>query len=326
MSHASTFLFASLYLLLWWRIRDAESTRSWFLLGLTGGFLSICRWQDVLYLSGPFIYDALGGIVFRTRGWWKSRALFGVGVAICWAPQLMEWKAIYGKYLTIPQGGGIFSFPPAHMLQVLFSSQGGWFIWTPLTLFGVIGLFTGLFRAARIYLPWLIVLTLQTAVVGSVPFWHGLDSFGARYMLSNTPLVGLGLMTLFCALGPVARRTLATASVVCCVFTSVFAIQYRFDLVPTGTTLTASELFTDKFRLSAVKQRRAAAAKAKNLLARGDAQSAAEAIATLESVAPLGEDRRVDQTLAAAYRAAGKPELADAAGQRLDRFLESRLF
>src|SRR5580704_420895 len=51
MSHSSTFLFASLFLMIWWRVRDSELSRDWVLLGLVGGFLSICRWQDVLFLG-----------------------------------------------------------------------------------------------------------------------------------------------------------------------------------------------------------------------------------------------------------------------------------
>ena len=172
---------------------------------------------------------------------------------------MLEWKAIYGKYVTIPQGGGIFSFPPPHVMQVLLSSQSGWFIWTPITILGVVGLFLGAIRATRVYLPWVIVLTLQIAVVGSVSFWSGVESFGARYMLSNTPLIGLGLITIFGISAVWVRRSVAVACAVCCVFTSLFAIQFRLNLVPTGTMLTFSELLTDKLRLPQVRQRRAAA-------------------------------------------------------------------
>src|SRR5262249_25674896 len=128
--------------------------------------------------------------------WWQSRLPYAAGILPWWIPQVWQWKMIYGKFLTIPQGGGIFSFPPAHVLQVLFSSQNGWFIWTPITLLGVAGLCAGAVKSSRTYIPWLIVLTLQVAVVGSVWFWSGIESFGARYLASDTPLVALGLMTL----------------------------------------------------------------------------------------------------------------------------------
>ena len=323
MSHSSTFLFASLFLMIWWRVRDSESRKDWVILGLVGGYLSICRWQDVLYLGGPILYDLFGGAWLKRPAWWRSRLLYALGIGVCWIPQLLEWKAIYGKYLTIPQGGGIFSFPPPHVLQVLLSTENGWFIWTPITVLGVAGLVAGATKATRIYLPWIIVLTLQALVIGSVSFWSGLESFGARYMLSNTPLIGLGIITIFGVSAVWVKRSVAVVCALCCVFTSLFAIQFRLDLVPTETPLTFSELVTDKLRLPQVRQRRAAAKQAVELMAKGDPTTA---VRILEDTRSLGEDRNVDMYLAQAYREAGMTAQADAADLRYRKLLESRLF
>lgn len=323
MSHSSTFLFASVFLAVWWRFRESESSRAWVLLGLTGGYLSICRWQDVLYLGGPILYDLFGGGWLKRSAWWRSRLLYALGAGVCWIPQILEWKAIYGKYLTIPQGGGIFSFPPPHVLQVLLSTQNGWFTWTPITLVGVAGLVAGAMKATRIYLPWLIVLTLQAMVIGSIPFWSGLQSFGSRYMLSNTPLIAFGIITIFGISAVWIRRSVAVICALCCIFTSLFAIQFRLDLVPTETPLTFSELVTDKLRLPQVRQRKAAAKQAVELMAKGDSGAA---VRVLEDAQKLGEDRNVDMYLAQAYRAAGMTAQADAADLRYRKLLASRLF
>jgi hypothetical protein len=324
MAHSSTFLFASLFLMKWWPVRESEGRRDWFVLGLVGGFLSICRWQDILYTGGPLLFDLFGGGMAKKRAaWWHSRLLYAAGIGLCWIPQVLEWKAIYGKYITIPQGGGIFSFPPPHILQVLFSSQGGWFIWTPVTLLGVTGLFLGAYKVPRIYLPWIIVLSMQLFVVGSVSFWHGVESFGARYMLSNSPLVGLGIITFFGASTVWVRRTLSAACAVFCVFTVLFAIQFRLDLVPRETSLTFSELVTDKLNLFNVRQRKMAIRQARQLLNDGRPEPAAQ---VLERALPLGEDRDVDALLETAYRAANNTERANEAVARYQRFLQSKLF
>jgi len=323
MSHSSTFLFASLFLAIWWRVRDSESPRDWVLLGLVGGYLSICRWQDALYLGGPILYDLFGGRWLKRPAWWRSRLVYALGIGLCWVPQLIEFKAIYGKYLLIPQGGGIFSFPPPHVLQVLLSTQNGWFTWTPIAVLGVVGLVVGATKATRIYLPWIIVLTLQALVIGSVSFWSGVESFGARYMLSNTPLIGFGIITIYGASTVWIRRGMTVACALCCVFTSLFAIQFRMDLVPTETPLTFSELVTDKLRLPQVRRRRAAAKQAVALMAKGDA---AGAVRILEDARRFGEDRNVDMYLAQAYRAAGMKEQADAADLKYRKLLDSTLF
>jgi len=328
MSHSSTFLFSSLFLLTWWRVRDSDAWRDWLLLGLIGGTLAICRWQDILYIGGPPLYDLLGGdVVKKPLRWWRARVIYVAAMTVCWIPQMLEWKAIFGHYVTNPVGripGAFFKFPPEHILQLLLSSHVGWFIWSPVTVLGVIGLFPGAFKATRIYLPWIVVLALEITVIGSVTTWDGGDSFGARYLLSSTPLVAFGIMTLFALSAVWVRRSLAVACAACCVFTVLFAVQFRMDLVPKGdVTLTFSELFTDKLRLGKVRQRKAAARQAQELLAKGDPEAA---IRILEGTLSFGEDREVDRWLEKAYRAAGRTEQASAVEVKYKKFVESALY
>ncbi len=324
MAHSSTFLFATLFLLCWWRRRDSESPRDWLVLGLIGGFLSICRWQDALHVIGPVLYDLFGGGLLRKRAaWWRSRFLYAAGLGIWWIPQVLQWKAIYGKYLTIPQGGGFFAFPPTHILQLLFSTQSGWFSWTPVVFLGVVGLCLGAFRAPRLYLPWLIVLALQIALIGSIPYWDGLGAFGARYLLSNVPMTAVGLITLYGLSGVLVRRGLSVACLACCGFTLLFAVQFRLDLIPLHTPLTYKEFISDKFDIGAARQRRAAVLTARELINQGNPLAAAE---VLEAARPLGDDRDVELMLERAYRAAGRGAQADEASVRHRLILDSSLF
>ena len=93
MAHSSTFLFATLFLLIWRRIRDSGDNRSWLLLGLTGGMLSICRWQDVLQLGIPLLYDLGGGnFTGEFSRKWKSQLFYAAGVGVWWIPQIFQWK------------------------------------------------------------------------------------------------------------------------------------------------------------------------------------------------------------------------------------------
>ena len=115
MAHAPTFLFASLFLATWWRVRESEELRDWLVLGLVGGFLSICRWQDVLYMGGPLLFDLFGGEAWKRRRWWQSRVFYAAGIGVWWIPQVLQWKAIYGKYITIPQEENIFVSAVPHV-------------------------------------------------------------------------------------------------------------------------------------------------------------------------------------------------------------------
>lgn len=323
LAHISTFLLVSMFLAHWWKIRSSNNPRSWLVLGLIGGLLSICRWQDILYLGGPLIFDLMGPeLRSDLRSWLRSRMLYAIGAGVWWIPQIAEWKIIYGKYLTVPQGDGFLIFPPHFMWQVVMSTRNGWFVWTPLALLGVVGLFYGAVKQARVFVPWIVILGLEVAVVGSMPTWHGFDSFGSRYLLSTAPLAAMGLFTLLCETSTVARRGLFVASLACCVYTMLFALQFRLNLIPSNETLTPTELFTDKLRLPQVRQRKAAVTAARTLMKDGNFDAA---IQTLESVAGLGADRDVLDNLEKAYRAAGRLDAAGAAHLRLEQFLDSRL-
>ncbi len=322
-SHASTFLMASTFLACWLTARRGDNVKWWLFTGLAGGFLSVCRWQDILYLGGILFYElANGNILKKSASWWKSRMALVGGVILCWIPQIAEWKIIYGKYITIPQGPGFLKFPPVSIPLVLLSSRNGWFTWTPLALLGCAGLLIGVLKLPRRLGPWMLVLLLAVSVIGSMPLWHGVDSFSSRYLVSMVPIASLGLCRLVANSGGWTRSALVTTIVLCCAYSALFAIQFRFDLVPTNERLTVGEMVWDKFRLPSVRQRKAALAAGRQAIARGDL---AGAITALEPARRWGEDRQIERELARAYRAMGNSGAASAADATYERLQQSRL-
>ncbi|MBV9084655.1 MAG: hypothetical protein JOZ62_18420 [Acidobacteriaceae bacterium] len=245
MSHASTFLASSAFVLCWLRVRESGRAQDWLLLGVVGGLLSICRWQDAIFLLAPPAADLI-----RYGDWthWRKWAVYAAPVPVWWIPQFLEWKAIYGKYLLIPEGPGFLQFPPRYILKVLFSTNHGWFLWTPVTLLGVCGLIYAAVRISREYIVWLLVIALEVAVIGSMPTnWNCNDSFSIRSLTSCVPLVAIGLAFLLRV--PAITKPLVAAIVVCAVFSTLFAIQFRLDLIPRQSELSWSQVFTDKLVL-----------------------------------------------------------------------------
>jgi hypothetical protein len=247
MSHAATFMMASAFMLVWWRVKDSSSPGEWVLLGLCGGLLSICRWQDISYLGIPVLFELSRR---RTLISWRKWFLYGGAAAVCLIPQIAQWKVIYDRFFTIPQGSYFLQLPPHYMHLVLFSTNHGWFIWTPITALGVFGLFYGARKDIAFYWPCLLVIGLEVAVMGSMPTnWHNNESFGIRSLTSCVPLIGLGLATLMRDLTPGFKAAVAGLIAACAVYTILFAVQYRLDLVPKIGPLTASELLWDKLSL-----------------------------------------------------------------------------
>jgi hypothetical protein len=250
--------------------------------------------------------------------------VYAAAAALCWVPQLLEWKYIFGSFFVIPQGRDFFVFPPPFVAQVLFSSQNGWFFWTPLTLLGSAGLLFGAWKMPRLFLPWIVVIALEVALVGSLPTtWHGADSFGSRYLVSCVPLIAFGVAAILYTSGRLMRGIVVVAVAACCLFTSLFAVQFRLDLIPRMERLTAAECFTDKFRLREVRRQKLAVQRAADLLRQGSPDAA---VATLENAAAYGEDRDVLLALSAAYQASGREADAHKAAGRWSALMQSRLW
>jgi hypothetical protein len=111
---------------------------------------------------------------------------FLVGVVIGFLPQIIAWQALYGNPLAFPylgRGEG-FSFP--HILGVLFTPQNGLFLWTPVTLLGLIGLFW--FR--KLYA---IIFLGQLLIVSSWSTWWQGASYSGRMFVGMLPLLAFGI-------------------------------------------------------------------------------------------------------------------------------------
>ena len=325
MSHASTFLFASLLMACWWRVRERTDVGGWALLGLFGGLLSICRWQEMFYVGAPFLFDLTDRRLWsRFLPWLRSRAAYLGVVGLCWVPQLLEWKAIYGKFFTNAYSGLLTFGPPSYAL-FLTSSHNGWFLWTPLALVGVCGLVYALVKAGRVFLPCLVVIALQVTLIASVQvFWHGADAFGSRYMTSSAPLVALGLVAILCAANRLLLRVTIALVTVCCLFTTLFAVQYRLLLIPRNERLTAAECFTDKLRILQVRRRKAAVQQARDYLQQGSVDAAIRALEQAKD--RYGTDRDVWDVIRVAYWAAGRTPEAENADRQWQRVMQSRLW
>lgn len=332
MTHVSAFMATALFLWRWGAARGGDRPGAWLGVGLAAGLMIICRWQTALFLVVPLLDEAWDlvlsrGAAWRERpgAWWEARLLGAAGLLLVVTPQLLEWKAIYGGYLLVPQGEGFLGSLPRHFFAVLFSSLRGWFVWTPLTLLGVAGLVWASWCWPRLGLPLLLAVICQVSLVGSLAnAWRQPHSFGARMLTEALPFVAAGLVVLLGGLATWPRRAVWALVGLCAAFSLTFAVQYRLDLVPKNDRLTFQELLTDKLLLPRAISRGRAATAAQADLAAGRAEAA---LARLRAaLAQGGPDRRLLELLAQAESALGHHQAAAEAQARLAALLERRLY
>lgn len=189
MSHALAMASVTAFLL--YSHEGLRGTRQFAVMGALGGLVALIRWQNVLYLPVA--------LVTSYAAHRRPRALEllagGAAFALAFAPQLFYWRALYGSFFLVPQGGGYLDWSSPEIEGLLFSSRHGLFAWAPVLYLGVAGL-AGFLRRAPAF-GWALVVSALAAlyVNASVHDWWGGASFGARRFDGALPLLALGLAT-----------------------------------------------------------------------------------------------------------------------------------
>lgn len=193
MPHAYNLALVSIFLyhtILWHENHNWKNT---IIIGFVIGLITLIRPVNFLIILFFLLYN-----VKRTKDLKlqvdkflnhkaKLTAVAMIGLFVI-SPQLIYWKIQTGSFLYNSYSGEQFFFLKPHILDGLFSYRKGWFLYTPLMLFAVIGLFlkhnnrpasTGIF----------ILVTYITFSWWN--WWYG-GGFGCRPLIDFYPLFALG--------------------------------------------------------------------------------------------------------------------------------------
>lgn len=189
-SHTFSAFAVSAFLFTWWRWRDERSPAGWFALGVLGGLMGLVRFED-----GPLLLIAF---LDRPRRAWHLLPFVG-GVVAGFSPQLLVDSYFWGGWLPQRPAGQALEPFPGHYLQVLFSSQHGVFVWSPIVLLAAAGY--AFVRERRLQLAFAAAFLIELVIIGATPDWHADFSFGQRRLVALTPFIAIGLAALAARLG-----------------------------------------------------------------------------------------------------------------------------
>jgi hypothetical protein len=245
-SHSASLLTAALFVFLWLRSVGRHDVSRFAVLGAVAGLAMLVRWQAVTLLVLP-VLELLASPARRSFAWSERIArasVLGALAALAFVPQLLAWNAIYGHYVVVPQGPDFMQWTSPALVDVLFSSRHGLFLWTPALVLAAVGLPLLWRRDRTLCAGAILVCVLSWYVNAAARDWWAGEAFGARRFVGETVFFAFGFAAFGSAL---ARRTAASwlraGALALIVYNGLFLLQYQLfmrgyrELSPYPTTV-----------------------------------------------------------------------------------------
>lgn len=171
-------------------------------LGLAIGLIGIVRPPDITLALIPMFwsYKKYGGIYEKVKYFyyhqkWKVIVVFSITLFLL-SIQFFFWKITTGHFIVNSYGdnsGEGFDWLQPYTLDVLFSFRKGWFIYTPIMILSVIGLFIWRKKNPTNGIVIILVFLLFLYIISSWTTWWYATSFSQRALIDIYPLLIIGL-------------------------------------------------------------------------------------------------------------------------------------
>jgi hypothetical protein len=200
-SHAQSAFAVALFLWYWHRTRQNRTPSQWMVMGLIAALMCQVYFANaVLLLILPLEAFSIFHAAWRAGDrpammrLLRFHCVFAITAAIAFTPQLIVRKIIFGGPFALGlYGSRPWNWFSPHFLDVLFSSNRGAFLWTPILIPSVIGLVFLWRRFPAVGGKILVATAAFYFLISANPWWDGVESFGIRFFVSLTPIFILGL-------------------------------------------------------------------------------------------------------------------------------------
>jgi hypothetical protein len=193
-AHATMVFLSALFLYLWISPGDKPNLWRYLGLGVVGGWLMATAGYNVVFILLPGV-NLLTQFFQNRRASLKGGLVLGTGWILGFSPQWTTNWFLFTNPLYSPYSGQLFWAEP-YLLETWFSPFHGLFIYSPVLLLAIPGIFIWAYRfragAIALGLAW---LALSYLVSINIAWWAG-TSFGNRYFLTLSPFFVLMLAAL----------------------------------------------------------------------------------------------------------------------------------
>lgn len=201
-SHNLEFFLFSLLLLLTIKFHQEISLKNGVLIGVVLGFIGLVRPPDLILALIPIAWNSaeFGGFRFKLKSFYSNQRKILIvtflSFLLTFSPQFIYWKFISGSFIINSYannlGEGFDWFTP-YTLEVLFSFKKGWFLYTPLMIFAVLGFYYWIKKSVANGFVSLFTFLIFLYVVSCWTTWWYAESYSQRAMIDIYPLLTIAL-------------------------------------------------------------------------------------------------------------------------------------
>jgi hypothetical protein len=214
-SHAHSVFAVALFLWYWDRTRGSRTFLQWILLGLISGLMLDVYFANGVFLILPLIESLVDyGDAWKTQEFREAASLFAANfcflltVILCFVPTLITRRIIFGGFFRFSSyQHAAWDWTAPHWYSILFSSEHGILLWTPILALAIIGL-VFVPRRAKVLTSYLSAgAAAFFYLISCYPDWAGISAFGNRFFISVTPIFIFGLALLLQRFGGFFRSS-----------------------------------------------------------------------------------------------------------------------
>jgi hypothetical protein len=188
------------------------------------------------------------------RRLWATNLLYCLATVFTFLPTLITRQIIYGHPLSFGYSDVDFTrWATPRLLSVLFSSDHGLLVWTPILIPAVAG-FILLRRRDFSLAAYLIIAFLALYYIIAIDScWDGISSFGNRFFISLTPFFILGLAVFLSDLRRwlgserKARAIASPVTALLVLWNLAFIFQWGTHLVPARGPISWRQMVRNQF-------------------------------------------------------------------------------
>lgn len=258
------YLFTLFTIFLWYTIRWHETFKVKYAiaLGITLGLIIAVRPSDVFIAAFPVLWgiyntETLKWKIGIIKKYFLHIVLAGFITALFFVPQLLYYRTYAGEYFLniYNDPGAAFDFMHPRFGHVLFGFRKGWFIYSPLSVLGFIGLIMVYKKFREYFLPAVIYLALVIYLIAS---FNSLVSYGWRGFIQAYAalIIPSGFFVQYMLKRPVWIRALAAIIILFLMALNILkAYQIQMGVID-GSRMTRAYYFRVLFKTKVTEEDR----------------------------------------------------------------------